>query len=186
MNSAGIKPSYDVIIIGSGVAGLTAAAILSKAGLTVCVLEKEPHPGGYLAGFRRSDFRFDTAIHWLNQYGPGGTVTHLFELLGRDYPKAVPQTNIRRFLGNGFDYLLTNKPDLLKEQWQAEFPEDTRGIQRFFEAAKKLAKAFSEYENVFRTEEAMGFFESLNRKNRLLKFVLPFLPFIRYQGEEGA
>ncbi len=63
---------YDVIVIGAGIGGLTAAALLSKAGLSVCVLEKEPHVGGYLAGFRRKQFIFDTAIHWLNQFGPEG------------------------------------------------------------------------------------------------------------------
>ena len=65
MDKLVFKPSYDVVIIGAGVGGLTAGALLSKAGFSVCLLEKEPHVGGYLAGFRRKDFRFDTAIHWL-------------------------------------------------------------------------------------------------------------------------
>jgi phytoene dehydrogenase-like protein len=51
MVKPGLEESYDIIIIGSGVGGLTAAALLSKAGYSVCVLEKEPHAGGYLAGF---------------------------------------------------------------------------------------------------------------------------------------
>ena len=60
MQDAEIKDEYDVIVIGAGVGGLTAASLLSKAGLSVCVLEKEPHVGGYLAGFRRKNFIFDT------------------------------------------------------------------------------------------------------------------------------
>lgn len=184
MSAPFLKPSYDVVIIGAGVAGLTSGAILSKAGLSVCIVEKEPHPGGYLAGFRRKDFRFDTAIHWLNQYGPDGTITHLFKLLGSDFPKAKPQTRIRRYLGEGFDYLLTNKPDDLKAQWQAEFPEDARGIERFFKVAKRLAAAFSAYGHVFRAGETMGFWEGLGSKRKLLKFVLPFIPFIRYSGAD--
>jgi prolycopene isomerase len=112
-------------------------------------------------------------------------VTHLFSLLGSDYPRARPQTHIRRYLGEGFDYLLTNKPDELKRQWQEEFPEDAPGIERFFAAAKRLAKAFREYGHVFRAGEAMGFFEGLNSKRKLLKFALPFIPFIRYNGEAG-
>ncbi len=179
------QPSYDVVIIGAGVAGLTSAALLSKAGLRVCVVEKEPHPGGYLAGFRRKDFRFDTAIHWLNQYGPDGTITHLFSLLGDDFPRAKQQTHIRRYLGDGFDYLLTNDPDALKRQWQAEFPQDAPGIERFFGAAKKLAAAFRAYGHVFRSAETMGFFEALSGKRKLLRFALPFIPFIRYNGEAG-
>ena len=57
------KSYYDVVIVGAGIGGLTAGALLSKAGLSVCVLEKEPHPGGYRAGFRRKDFLCDIAIH---------------------------------------------------------------------------------------------------------------------------
>src|SRR6188474_854803 len=111
MQQTELKPVYDVIVIGSGIGGLTAGALLSKAGLSVCVLEKEPHPGGYLAGFRRKNFIFDTAIHWLNQYGPDGMVTRIFDLLGNDHPSAISQKRIRRYLGKGYDYLLTDNPD---------------------------------------------------------------------------
>src|ERR1700712_3231461 len=92
------KPRYDVVIIGSGIGGLTAGALLSKAGLTVCVLEKEPHPGGYLAGFRRKDFRFDTAIHWLNQYSEEGMVSRLFYALGNDFPRALTKISVIFFV----------------------------------------------------------------------------------------
>src|ERR1700733_1790040 len=86
-----LKSYYDVVVIGAGVGGLTSAALLSKAGFSVCVLEKEPHVGGYLAGFRRKNFRFDTAIHWLNQCAPGGMACKLFDALGTDHPIAIPQ-----------------------------------------------------------------------------------------------
>ena len=38
--------SCDVVIIGAGFGGLTAAAMLAKAGLSTCVLETEVRPGG--------------------------------------------------------------------------------------------------------------------------------------------
>jgi prolycopene isomerase len=179
------KPSYDVIIIGAGVAGLTSAALLSKAGLQVCVVEKEPHPGGYLAGFRRKDFRFDTAIHWLNQYNAEGMICKMFDVLGNDYPKAVAQVRIRRYVGEGFNYLLTNNPDDLKSQWQQEFPEDAEGIEKFFSAARKLAKSFKNYGYVFRSPETMGLWGKHNSKLALLRFALPFIPYLRYSGEAG-
>ena len=176
---------YDVVIIGAGVGGLTAAALLSKAGLKVCVLEKEPHPGGYLAGFRRKDFRFDTAIHWLNQYGPGGMLTRIFEILGDDYPHARPQTLVRRYKGQTFDYLLTNQPDDLKRQWQQEFPDDAAGIERFLQDEKKMGKDFHNYGHIFRSEETMHFWERLANKRNLMRFGLNFIPFLRYSGPEG-
>jgi phytoene dehydrogenase-like protein len=179
------KTRYDVVIIGSGVGGLTAGALLSKAGLTVCVLEKEPHPGGYLAGFCRKDFRFDTAIHWLNQYSKEGMVCRLFNALGNDYPKAITQQRIRRFKGDDYEYLLTNKPDDLKEQWKKEFPGDAAGIDKFFKAAKKIGGAFKNFGNIFRAEETMNFTEKLLRKKNLIQFAFRFIPHLRYTGEKG-
>ncbi len=185
MQQPAFKSHYDVIVIGAGVGGLTTAALLSKAGYSVCVLEKEPHAGGYLAGFRRKHFRFDTAIHWLNQYTPGGMVCRVFDILGKDYPTAVPQKRIRRYKGDNFDYLLTNDPDQLKAQWTEEFPHEREGIERFFKAAKRLGKAFHHFGNIFRSEETMRFTERMVNKKNLLRFALPFIPFIRFSGEKG-
>jgi len=179
------KDSYDVTVIGAGVGGLTAASILSKAGFSVCVLEKEPHAGGYLAGFRRKHFRFDTAIHWLNQCGTGGLLNRLFDFLGTDHPVAVPQQRIRRYKGDSFDYLLTNKPDDWRDQLIREFPEDKKGIEKFFKAAKKIGKSMMDFNVVFRSEETMNFPERLKNKLRLISFVIPFIPFITYSGEKG-
>lgn len=185
MQKLDLKPYYDIAIIGAGVGGLTAAALLSKAGFSVCVLEKEPHVGGYLAGFRRKDFIFDTAIHWLNQCNPDGLVSRLFDVLGSDHPNAIQQKRIRRYKGDGFDYLLTNNPDEWRNQLIAEFPNDQHGIERFFKAAKKLGRSFKNYSRIFRSEETMNFFERMKNKKRMLEFVIPFIPFITFSGEKG-
>lgn len=172
-------------VIGAGMGGLTTAALLSKAGFSVCVLEKEPHAGGYLAGFRRKDFRFDTAIHWLNQCTPGGMACKIFDLLGNDHPNVIPQRRIRRYKGESFDYLLTNNPDQLRDQLISEFPHEREGLLRFFKAAKKLGKSFNEFSKIFRTEESMTAVERMKNKLPLLKFAMPFIPYISYTGEKG-
>jgi phytoene dehydrogenase-like protein len=179
------KPRYDVVIIGAGVGGLTAGALLSKSGLSVLVLEKEPRVGGYLAGFRRKQFLFDTAIHWLNQYGQGGMLEKLFSMLGSDHPRAVPQTRIRRYKGEHFDFLLTNNPDELKDQLIHRFPHEEKGIGRLFRQARKIGRSFKNYNRIFRSSETMSFFERLKNKLRMLEFAIPFLPYISYTGEKG-
>lgn len=185
MQKIDLKPHYDVTVIGSGVGGLTAAALLSKAGLSVCVLEMADHSGGYLAGFRRKHFIFDTAIHWLNQCAPGGMACKIFDILGSDHPVVVSQKRIRRLKGDSFDYLLTNNPDDFRDQLIREFPEDKDGIISFFKAAKKIGRSFANFSSFFRTEETMTFYEKMANKRHLLKFALPFIPFIGYEGEEG-
>jgi phytoene dehydrogenase-like protein len=60
---------YDVIIVGSGVAGLTAGAYLAKSGRTVLVCEKEPRYGGLVNSFERNGFVFDGGIRALENAG---------------------------------------------------------------------------------------------------------------------
>lgn len=175
----------DVVVIGAGMGGLTAAALLSRTGLSVHVLEMDARPGGYLAGFKRKDFRFDSAIHWLNQLGPKGIVTRVFEAIGKDHPKAAPQTLIKRYKGRSFDYLLTNRPDDLKMQLIRAFPSDRPGIERFFRDAKRLGKAFDGMGSFFRTEESMPRWERAVHMMKKLRFALPFIPHLRYSGSTG-
>lgn len=179
-----IKPHYDVAIIGGGISGLTSAALLSRAGLKVGVFEMDTRPGGYLAGFRRKDFRFDSAIHWLNQCGPDGLVTRVFDLIGNDYCRAVPQKRIRRYLGNNFNYLLTDNPEELKQQLIDKFPKEKRGLTRFFKDAKSLGRSFDMLVDFSRTLETMGPLEKLKFNMKRLKFVLPFIKHIRFTGPE--
>jgi phytoene dehydrogenase-like protein len=53
---------YDAIVVGGGVAGLTAAAYLSKAGYSTLVCEKQDHFGGLVNTFERDGFYFDGGI----------------------------------------------------------------------------------------------------------------------------
>lgn len=181
-----LKGSYDVIVIGAGIGGLTAAALLSKSGLSVCVVEKEPHVGGYLAGFRRKDFLFDTAIHWLNQYNYRGIVTRLFDMLGSDHPRAISLKHTRRYKGNAFNYLLTNEPDQLRDQLITEFPHEEKGLLKFFRRAKRIGDSLCRLNQIFRAEETMTFSEKILSRLRTLGVLIPFIPYAFYSGEKGV
>ncbi|MCB0761446.1 MAG: NAD(P)/FAD-dependent oxidoreductase [Flavobacteriales bacterium] len=180
------KDHYDVVIIGAGASGLTSAALLSRMGYSVCVLEMDSRPGGYLAGFRRKDFRFDSAIHWLNQCGPGGMITKIFGLIANDYPRTEEQKLIRRYKGESFDYLLTNQPDDFRDQLIKDFPHEEKGIRKFFRDARRVAVPFKNYDPVFRTMETMSLWEKSLIGLRMLTFVMPFLHFLRYTGDAGV
>ena len=60
---------HDVIIVGSGVAGLTAGAYLAKSGRSVLICEKEPRYGGLVNSFERNGFVFDGGIRALENAG---------------------------------------------------------------------------------------------------------------------
>lgn len=185
-SSLGLKPHYNVIVIGAGVSGLSSAALLSRAGLSVLVLELDSRPGGYLAGFRRKDFRFDSAIHWLNQMGPHGLVTRIFDFIGSDHPVAFAQKRIKRYVSDNYDYLLTNQPDDFKAELIRDYPHEKKGIEKFFRDAKEIGGAFDSLGNSFRTEESMGRLEYGLFMLKKLRFALPFIKHIRFTGVKGV
>ncbi|BDS11631.1 phytoene desaturase family protein [Aureispira anguillae] len=186
MNEIVAKSEYDVVIIGAGVSGMTAAALLSRTGLSVCVVEKEPHAGGYLAGFRRKEFRFDSAIHWLNQCGKKGIVTRVFQFIGEDRPQAQPMKRIYRNKTEKFDYVLTDNPDELKEQLIADFPHEKAGIEQFFDAAKKIARTWDLHAENFRATDTMSWMDKISNGLKKLSFIRPLFRYIWYHGEEGV
>jgi phytoene dehydrogenase-like protein len=60
----GLRPEYDVIVIGSGLAGLTAANVLARSGHAVLVLEQHYNFGGMATWFKRPGGHiFDISLH---------------------------------------------------------------------------------------------------------------------------
>lgn len=62
MFEKGLTMKYDGIVIGGGIAGLTAAAFLTKEGISTLLIEKEPHCGGLINSFNRDGFVYDGGI----------------------------------------------------------------------------------------------------------------------------
>jgi all-trans-retinol 13,14-reductase len=69
--------SYEVVVIGGGIGGLTAGALLARAGKKVLVVEAEAEPGGYTRALRDGSYTFDRADHLIwgceedGPFGPG-------------------------------------------------------------------------------------------------------------------
>ncbi|MGZ3883683.1 MAG: phytoene desaturase family protein, partial [Bacteroidia bacterium] len=61
--------AFDSIVIGSGISGLALAAILSKEGKKVLVLERHYTPGGGTHTFKRADYEWDVGLHYLGEVG---------------------------------------------------------------------------------------------------------------------
>lgn len=177
---------YDVVIIGGGVSGLTSSAFLTRAGLKVAVLEMDARPGGYLAGFRRKDFRFDSAIHWLNQCGERGFVYRIFGAIGQDFPKTKTHHQIRRYIVGNKHYMLTSNPDELRDDLIRDFPHERKGLMKFFAVAKRMAGAFEDYATNFRDLQTRNLFGKALFGMKLARFGLTFVPHVFYNGEEGV
>lgn len=176
----------DVVVIGSGVSGLLAACLLSRMGKKVVVLEKHNIIGGYLQGFERKGFVFDSAIHWLNQYNEVGTITRVFQMLGSDYPKPQPMQRIQLHVTNKHQYLLTDNPEELRMQLIHDFPHEEKGINRFFKAARKIAAVSLKFHAFFQTIEAKPSWQIPFFRMKQLAIIYPLIPYALYGGNEGV
>jgi C-3',4' desaturase CrtD len=79
-----------VVVVGAGIAGLTAAALLAHAGLSVELLEAHSQSGGCAGTFRRGRWIFDVGATQVAGLEPGGIHQRLFRHLGVPPPAASP------------------------------------------------------------------------------------------------
>jgi len=80
----------DVLVVGAGIAGLTAAALLAREGLSVVLLEAHHQSGGCAGTFRRGPYVFDVGATQVAGLEDGGLHSRLFARLGVAPPPATP------------------------------------------------------------------------------------------------
>ncbi len=138
----GISLDRQALIIGAGPGGLTAAALLAKAGLRVTVLERLPHVGGRTSTFQSQGFRFDhgpTFFHY-PQVLEGVMQTLGYNLWRElDLRKLDPQ--YRLVFGKGGEILASPNVARMEREIQKISPQDAGNMTRFLNDNRyKLSK----------------------------------------------
>ncbi|MDC3118333.1 C-3',4' desaturase CrtD [Prochlorococcus sp. AH-716-K03] len=77
-----------VVVVGAGIAGLTSAAILSKQGLSVTLIESHTQSGGCAGTFQRKKYIFDVGATQVAGLEEGGIHSKIFKFLGIPLPEA--------------------------------------------------------------------------------------------------
>ena len=81
--------SEKVLIIGSGMGGLSTAIILTKLGYDVTVVEKNRQPGGMLRSFVRQGVHCNVGVHYMGALAEGQVLRRCFDYLGHHRAIAV-------------------------------------------------------------------------------------------------
>ena len=89
-----------IIVIGAGVGGLTAAALLAKRGFDVTVLEAHVEPGGCAATFFHKGYHFDVGATLVGGFQPGGPHALVAEKLGLTWPVRAVEPAMAVHLGD--------------------------------------------------------------------------------------
>ena len=76
------EKSYDIIVIGAGCGGLTAAVCAAKEGKKVLLLERHNSPGGFTSSFVRGRFEFDVSLHQLCGFSKEAGLGELRRIFG--------------------------------------------------------------------------------------------------------
>lgn len=129
---------YDVIVIGAGNGGLTAACSLAQRGVKTLLLERHNVPGGCATSFRRGRFEFEVALHQLSGLGTKDKPGPLYNILDRlgvvDKLEWIEMENLYRLVIPGqIDITLPADRQGCLNTLQEHFPAEKYAIGKFFD-----------------------------------------------------
>jgi len=138
---------YDDIVIGSGMGGMTCAALLAKLGRKVLVLEQHYVPGGFTHMFNRPGYTWDVGVHAV------GEVTH-HSMTGRLLAHLTDGELTWASLGpvydtfafpEGFRIDFPDSPRQFRDNLIAAFPDEVRAIDNYLARVKEVAASMKGY-----------------------------------------
>ncbi len=130
-----VKPYYDVIVIGSGLAGLTSANYLAKCGRSVLLLEQHYNFGGMATWFRRKNGHiFDISLHGF----PIGMIKSCRKYWTREIADSIVQLKGIRFDNPQFQLETTFDRDDFTQILTQRFGVSRETVKKFFDTARAM------------------------------------------------
>jgi len=144
---------YDVIVIGSGIGGLANAALLSKLGHKVCVLEQHYTAGGFTHSYERGGYEWDVGVHYIGDVGhPKAQMRRIFDVLTEGRLQWAPMDEVYdRILIGDRRYDFVSGRERFVAELQKSFPAEAKAIERYVRLVLRVAGSAQ----LFFTDRAM-------------------------------
>lgn len=169
---------YDVIIIGAGLSGLSAASLLAKRGLKVVVVEQGSEPGGSCGIFKRHGAVFDQGAAMLYGFGEKGFNAHrfLFNCLEESF-EVVKHELLYVVHYNGKKIRFWSDVEQFIEELSQAFPKEKENILRFYKEMQKMySHVMSESPNYTTPDET----NPKDALRNIIKHPISYLKFLSY------
>jgi len=167
-----LEASYDAVIIGAGIGGLTCGAALAKAGKKVLICEQYTQPGGYVTSFHRNGFTFDGG---LQSFSSSGLVFPILKELGLYDKVQFVRTNYQ-IITPDIKIKLNSLPQV-KEEFKGAFPGAEREIEAYFQELDRLLLPFEKM--LGGDKPALPLLSGSQKATALFSFPFTNLGFIR-------
>lgn len=138
------KTKSRVIVIGAGIGGLTAGALLAHRGYSVLIVDQALVPGGCASTFKRKGFTFDVGATQVAGLEPGGIHHRIFTELEIDLPQATPCDPACAVYLPDEDTPINVWRD--QQKWKEERQRQFPGSEPFWQLMAALFKASWEFQ----------------------------------------
>jgi all-trans-retinol 13,14-reductase len=139
-----LASEYDALVIGSGMSGLTSAALLSDLGWKVCVLEQHYTAGGYTHSYERKGYEWDVGVHYIGDVGARTRTRRMFDYLTDSQLRwaAMDEEYDRFYIGDKVFNAIAGKAQF-RDNLVRQFPAEEQAIDRYMELLSKVGGALS-------------------------------------------